>query len=245
MIKSELKSGERCGHRAPDQLGKPVHDLPRLLDVYKRQELYCPADPEDASSELVKQATPLSCVDGHNDDGHSWRQCSFTADHDGMFVIHPEGYQMQQSWPWWGVPTPPWTPSPDATTPNSEVTELQSLYASGFKFPVIGKDIHFVFPEQLKEWTEGCGDDWDYRFTAVSYTHLIHGDGGSRHSAFSKGIGSIHTSIILGAAGDKVRNCRVQIVGRRAGDRVLFKLGDCGHNGDTGKPLSVITAADA
>ena len=129
-------------------------------------ELYCPADPEDASSELVKQANPLSCVDGHNDDGHSWRQCSFTADHDGMFVIHPEGYQMQQSWPWWGVPTPPWTPSPDATTPDSEVPELRSLYASGFKFPVIGKDIHFVFPEQLKEWTEGCGDDWDYRFTA-------------------------------------------------------------------------------
>lgn len=129
-------------------------------------ELYCPADPEDASSELVKQANPLSCVDGHNDDGHSWRQCSFTADHDGMFVIHPKGYQMQQSWPWWGVPTPPWTPSPDATTPNSEVPELQSLYAGGFKFPVIGKDIHFVFPEQLKEWTEGCGDDWDYRFTA-------------------------------------------------------------------------------
>ena len=129
-------------------------------------ELYCPADPEDASSELVKQTTPLSCVDGHNDDGHSWRQCSFTADHDGMFVIHPKGYQMQQSWPWWGVPTPPWTPSPDATTPDSEVPELRSLYASGFKFPVIGKDIHFVFPEQLKEWTEGCGDDWDYRFTA-------------------------------------------------------------------------------
>lgn len=129
-------------------------------------ELYCPADPEDASSELVKQANSLSCVDGHNDDGHSWRQCSFTADHDGMFVIHPKGYQMQQSWPWWGVPTPPWTPSPDATTPNSEVPELRSLYASGFKFPVIGKDIHFVFPEQLKEWTEGCGDDWDYRFTA-------------------------------------------------------------------------------
>lgn len=129
-------------------------------------ELYCPADPEDASSELVRQSNPLSCVDGHNDDGHSWRQCSFTADHDGMFVIHPKGYQMQQSWPWWGVPTPPWTPSPDATTPDSEVPELQSLYASGFKFPVIGKDIHFVFPEQLKEWTEGCGDDWDYRFTA-------------------------------------------------------------------------------
>ena len=128
-------------------------------------ELYCPADPEDASSELVKQANPLSCVDGHNDDGHSWRQCSFTADHDGMFVIHPKDYQMQQSWPWWGVPTPPWTPSPDATTPDSEIPELQALYDSGFKFPVIGKDIHFIFPEQLKEWTEGCGDDWDYRFT--------------------------------------------------------------------------------
>ena len=129
-------------------------------------ELYCPTDPEDASSELVKQANPFPVSTVSNDDGHSWRRCTFTADHDGMFVIHPKDYQMQQSWPWWGVPTPPWTPSPDATTPNSEVPELRSLYASGFKFPVIGKDIHFVFPEQLKEWTEGCGDDWDYRFTA-------------------------------------------------------------------------------
>ena len=129
-------------------------------------ELYCPADPEDASSELVRQDNTVSFVDGQNEgDGNTWRRCTFTADHDGMFVIHPKGYQMQQSWPWWGVPTPPWTPSPDATTPNSEVPELRSLYASGFKFPVIGKDIHFVFPEQLKEWTEGCGDDWDYRFT--------------------------------------------------------------------------------
>lgn len=130
-------------------------------------ELYCPTDPEDASSELVRQDNTVSFVDGQNEgDGNTWRRCTFTADHDGMFVIHPKGYQMQQSWPWWGVPTPPWTPSPDATTPNSEVPELRSLYASGFKFPVIGKDIHFVFPEQLKEWTEGCGDDWDYRFTA-------------------------------------------------------------------------------
>lgn len=130
-------------------------------------ELYCPADPEDASSELVRQDNTVSFVDGQNKgDGNTWRRCTFTAGHDGMFVIHPKDYQMQQSWPWWGVPTPPWTPSPDATTPNSEVPELRSLYASGFKFPVIGKDIHFVFPEQLKEWTEGCGDDWDYRFTA-------------------------------------------------------------------------------
>ena len=129
-------------------------------------ELYCPIDPEDASSELVKQANTVSFVDGQNDDnGRKWRRCSFTTDHDGTFLIRPEGYQMEMDWPWYGVPTPPWTPSPDATTPNSEVPELQSLYGSGFKFPVIGKDIHFVFPEQLKEWTEGCGDDWDYRFT--------------------------------------------------------------------------------
>ena len=129
-------------------------------------ELYCPIDPEDASSELVKQANTVSFVDGQNDDdGHKWRRCSFATDHDGTFLIRPEGYQMEMDWPWYGVPTPPWTPSPDATTPDSEIPELQSLYASGFKFPVIGKDIHFVFPDQLKEWTEGCGDDWDYRFT--------------------------------------------------------------------------------
>lgn len=170
------ENGQACAFMTTVYLGGTRYRLPDgetyTFSIYfdcndvTAYELYCPADPEDASSELVKQTTPLSCVDGHNDDGHSWRQCSFTADHDGMFVIHPKGYQMQQSWPWWGVPTPPWTPSPDATTPNSEVPELRSLYASGFKFPVIGKDIHFVFPEQLKEWTEGCGDDWDYRFTA-------------------------------------------------------------------------------
>ena len=170
------ENGQACAFMTTVYLGNTRYRLPAgetyTFSIYfdcndvTAYELYCPADPEDASSELVRQANPLSCVDGHNDDGHSWRQCSFTADHDGMFVIHPKDYQMQQSWPWWGVPTPPWTPSPDATTPNSEVPELQSLYASGFKFPVIGKDIHFVFPEQLKEWTEGCGDDWDYRFTA-------------------------------------------------------------------------------
>lgn len=164
------ENGQACAFMTTVYLGNTRYRLPDgetyAFSVFfdcndvTAYELYCPADPEDASSELVKQANPLSCVDGH-----SWRQCSFTADHDGMFVIHPKGYQMQQSWPWWGVPTPPWTPSPDATTPDSEVPELQSLYASGFKFPVIGKDIHFVFPEQLKEWTEGCGDDWDYRFT--------------------------------------------------------------------------------
>lgn len=165
------ENGQACAFMTTVYLGNTRYRLPDgetyAFSVFfdcndvTAYELYCPADPEDASSELVKQANPLSCVDGH-----SWRRCSFTADHDGMFVIYPKGYQMQQSWPWWGVPTPPWTPSPDATTPNSEVPELRSLYASGFKFPVIGKDIHFVFPEQLKEWTEGCGDDWDYRFTA-------------------------------------------------------------------------------
>lgn len=164
------ENGQACAFMTTVYLGNTRYRLPDgetyAFSVFfdcndvTAYELYCPADPEDASSELVKQANPLSCVDGH-----SWRRCSFTADHDGMFVIYPKGYQMQQSWPWWGVPTPPWTPSPDATTPDSEVPELRALYDNGFKFPVIGKDIHFVFPEQLKEWTEGCGDDWDYRFT--------------------------------------------------------------------------------
>lgn len=83
----------------------------------------------------------------------------------GVFVVAPKDYQMQQTWPWYGIPTPPWKPSDNATTPDNAVQELETLYDSGFKFPVIGEDVHFVFPEQLKEWTEGCGDDWDYRFT--------------------------------------------------------------------------------
>ena len=168
--------GQACAFITTVYLGGTRYQLPDgetyTFSVYfdcndvTSYELYCPIDPEDASSELVKQANTVSFVDGQNEsDGYKWRRCSFTTDHDGTFLIRPEGYQMETDWPWYGVPTPPWTPSPDATTPDSEIPELQSLYASGFKFPVIGKDIHFVFPEQLKEWTEGCGDDWDYRFT--------------------------------------------------------------------------------
>lgn len=170
------ENGQACAFITTVYLGDTRYRLPDgetyTFSVYfdcndvTAYELYCPTDPEDASSELVKQSNTVSFVDGQNDDdGRKWRRCSFTTDHDGTFLIRPEGYQMEMNWPWYGVPTPPWTPSTDATTPDSEIPELQSLYASGFKFPVIGKDIHFVFPEQLKEWTEGCGDDWDYRFT--------------------------------------------------------------------------------
>ena len=170
------EKGQACAFITTVYLGGERYQLPDgetyTFSVYfdrsdaTSYELYCPTDPKDASSELVKQSNTVSFVDGQNEgDGNTWRRCTFTADHDGTFLIKPTGYQMEMDWPWYGVPTPPWTPSPDATTPDSEVLELQSLYDSGFKFPVIGKDIHFVFPEQLKEWTEGCGDDWDYRFT--------------------------------------------------------------------------------
>ena len=170
------ENGQACAFITTIYLGGERYQLPDgetyTFSVYfdrsdaTSYELYCPTDPEDASSELVKQTNTVSFVDGQNEgDGNTWRRCTFTTDHDGTFLIRPEGYQMEMDWPWYGVPTPPWTPSPDATTPGSEIPELQSLYDSGFKFPVIGKDIHFVFPEQLKEWTEGCGDDWDYRFT--------------------------------------------------------------------------------
>ena len=60
-------------------------------------------------------------------------------------------------------------PSDKAIKPTQADKALQALYdnasfgENGFKFPVLGEDIHFTFPDQLKEWTEGCSDDWDYR----------------------------------------------------------------------------------
>ena len=140
------------------------------VNNYKAFTLYCPEDQNEVSTALVEQENDISYTDerGQSSDD-SWRVYEFAANHDGMFVIAPKVYDVKQNWPWYGVPLPRWHPSDEAIKPTRADETLQALYdndafgENGFKFPVLDEDIHFTFPVELKEWEEGCGDDWDYR----------------------------------------------------------------------------------
>lgn len=140
------------------------------VNNYKAFTLYCPEDQDEVGTALVEQGNVVSYKNEKNQSGNnSWRVYEFAANHDGMFVIAPVDYSVKQSWPWWGVPTPTWHPSDKAIKPTQADAALQALYdndafgENGFKFPVLDEDIHFIFPVELKEWEEGCGNDWDYR----------------------------------------------------------------------------------
>lgn len=128
--------------------------------------VYCP---DDSNTSLEEQDIAVDCQK-YSDDGYQF--LTFSAGHDGMFVVAPRGYSLMQSWPWYGAEGD-WTPSDEATVPDSAYPALQYLYDNGYKFPCIGKDFHLSFPRQLKEWTEGCGDDWDYRWRVDESRGLI------------------------------------------------------------------------
>ena len=140
------------------------------VNNYKAFTLYCPEDQDEVGTALVEQKNDISYTDERDQSGNnSWRVYEFTANHDGMFVIAPVDYSVKQNWPWYGVPLPRWHPSDEAIKPTQADAALQALYdndafgENGFKFPVLDLDIHFTFPVELKEWKEGCGNDWDYR----------------------------------------------------------------------------------
>ena len=140
------------------------------VNNYKAFTLYCPEDQDEVGTALVEQKNDISYTDERDQSGDdSWRVYEFAANHDGMFVIAPVDYSVKQSWPWYGVPLPRWHPSDKAIKPTQADAALQALYdndafgENGFKFPVLDLDIHFTFPVELKEWKEGCGNDWDYR----------------------------------------------------------------------------------
>ena len=166
-------------------LGDTHYVLPKNLNYtfrldgqvnnYKAFTLYCPEDQDEVGTALVEQKNDISYTDERDQSGDdSWRVYEFAANHDGMFVIAPVDYSVKQSWPWYGVPLPRWHPSDKAIKPTQADAALQALYdndafgENGFKFPVLDLDIHFTFPVELKEWKEGCGDDWDYRLIQES-----------------------------------------------------------------------------
>ena len=161
-------------------LGDTHYVLPKNLNYtfrldgqvnnYKAFTLYCPEDQDEVGTALVEQKNDISYTDERDQSSDdSWRVYEFAANHDGMFVIAPKVYDVKQNWPWNGVPLPRWHPSDEAIKPTRADETLQALYdndafgENGFKFPVLDEDIHFTFPVELKEWEEGCGDDWDYR----------------------------------------------------------------------------------
>lgn len=70
-------------------------------------------------------------------------------------------------------PSCDWTFSESTTKPADAIDLLKAFYDKGYTFPEVdtatdgksttGFDLHFAFPDELKEWTEDCGNDWDYR----------------------------------------------------------------------------------
>ena len=173
-------AGDAYAFRMRAFLGETHYELPENLTYtfqlggqinnYTAFKLYCPEDQNEVSTALVEQENEVTCR-VETGDNNSWRMYEFTANHDGMFVIAPADYDVKQNWPWYGVPLPDWHPSDKAIKPTQADETLQKLYddakygenGKGFKFPVLGQDIHFTFPIALKEWAEGCGNDWDYR----------------------------------------------------------------------------------
>lgn len=173
-------AGDAYAFRMRAFLGETHYELPKNLTYtfqlggqinnYTAFKLYCPEDQNEVGTTLVEQKNAVTCR-VETGDNNSWRMYEFTANHDGMFVIAPADYDVKQNWPWYGVPLLDWHPSDKAIKPTRADETLQKLYddakygenGKGFKFPVLDQDIHFTFPVALKEWKEGCGNDWDYR----------------------------------------------------------------------------------
>ena len=178
-------AGDAYAFRMRAFLGETHYELPENLTYtfqlggqinnYTAFKLYCPEDQNEVGTALVEQENAVTYW-VETGDNNSWRMYEFTANHDGMFVIAPADYDVKQNWPWYGVPLPDWHPSDDAIKPTQADETLQKLYddakygenGKGFKFPVLNQDIHFTFPIALKEWEEGCGNDWDYRLIQES-----------------------------------------------------------------------------
>lgn len=183
-------AGDAYAFRMRAFLGETHYELPENLTYtfqlggqinnYTAFKLYCPEDQNEVGTALVEQENEVTYW-VETGDNNSWRMYEFTANHDGMFVIAPTDYDVKQNWPWYGVPLPRWHPSDEAIKPTRADETLQKLYddakygenGKGFKFPVLDQDIHFTFPIALKEWEEGCGNDWDYRLIQEPETGRI------------------------------------------------------------------------
>lgn len=128
------------------------------IDVVQSSDTYEVCCPKADDATVLERQT--AAVETMNYEDSDMMRLTFAADHDGIFLLQPVGYTQQISWPWYGLV--PWTPTA-GTTPTAPSDYLKVLYDAGYTFPTIGADFHLTFPPELKEWTEDCGDDWDYR----------------------------------------------------------------------------------
>lgn len=135
-------------------------------------ELFCPTAQND---QLVKENVTVT---SHIPPTDPLLEHSFSVDHDGMFVLMPQGYTIQNPWPWHGAGPVIWSPGA-GTVPANAPGHLAALYAQGYTLPAVGPDgdpradLHLVFPDELKEWTDGCGDDWDYKWYMDTDTGIL------------------------------------------------------------------------
>ena len=173
--------GNACAFRMRVFLGETHYELPRNL-AYTFQlsgeindhtafKLYCPEDQDEVGTALVEQGSAVSYRD-ETGGSNSWRMYEFKANHDGMFVIARVDYNANQNWPWSGVPQPKWQAG-EKVYPTQATGYLKTLYDVGYTFPKMNVDLHFQFPDALKEWTPGCGDDWDYKMTWDDNTGVV------------------------------------------------------------------------
>lgn len=85
----------------------------------------------------------------------------------GFYIVAPADFDFtDKQWLWE-------TDEPEEPDYNFEFTGgslekapegLQVLHEEGYKYPVLGTDVTFTFPEELKRWTADTdGDNWDYK----------------------------------------------------------------------------------
>lgn len=173
--------GNACAFRMRVFLGETHYELPAGLDYtfqlsgqinsYTAFKLYCPENQDEVGTALVEQGNAVSYRD-ETGGSNSRRMYVFTASHDGMFVIAPVDYNVVQGWPWYGVPQPKWQAG-EKVHPTQATGYLKTLYDAGYTFPKMNVDLHFQFPDALKEWTPDCGDDWDYKLTWDDNTGVV------------------------------------------------------------------------
>lgn len=99
-------AGDAYAFRMRAFLGETHYELPENLTYtfqlggqinnYTAFKLYCPEDQNEVSTALVKQENAVTYW-VETGDNNSWRMYEFTANHDGMFVIAPEVYDVKQN----------------------------------------------------------------------------------------------------------------------------------------------------
>lgn len=85
----------------------------------------------------------------------------------GFYIVAPEEFDfanMQWLWETGEPEEPDYTFEFKGGSLENAPEGLKVLAEKGYKYPVLGTDVHFTFPKELKRWTaDADGNDWDYK----------------------------------------------------------------------------------